>query len=161
MKDMFYNYDYHINEKLSLPKEPNFFSPDEILTADPNISIIQDAKGKEIGVKVKHGMPFTLYFYLDDYSTAVMASQNKELYDLITNSDVLFEVISTKHNVIISLQQPANEIFDTNTSQLCLHVNQEQAQLLAKDSYRLRVLLSYPGGYYELYSENDGLLIVR
>jgi len=163
MKDMFHNYDYHINEKLSLHrKEPDFFEPDRILTSDPNISIIKDVKNKEIGVKVKQGMPFTLYFYLDDYSTAERISDIPELCNLVLSSNVKLEVVGNDHKVIFEVIQPASDIFNLETSELIVNVNQDFVNLLDKDSYRIRLrLVNNEGYFYEVYSEADGLLIVR
>ncbi len=162
MRDMFYNYDYNTNRKLHSHKESAFFDPEVILTGDPNIMIIRDAKGRELGVRVKQGMPFTLYFYLDDYSTAERVSDNQELYDLVLKCKVQLDVLSSKHNVIFTIENNAADIFNTETSSLIIDINQELACKLNKETYRIRVrLVEEDGTFYEVYSENDGLLIVR
>ena len=168
MKDMFYNYDYNINKRLlSHKKEPAFFDQDVILTGNPNIMIIKDIKGREIGVRVKQGMPFTLYFYLDDYSTAEKASDRPDLCELVLNCKAQLAIFSCRRHISpfepIELS-PENiaDNFNLETSTLAITVPQDKANLLDKDSYRIRLrLIDKEDNFYEVYSENDGLLIVR
>ncbi len=166
MKDMFYNYDHNINKDLRKPPIPPEY-PD-ILESDPNISIVKDAKGREIGIKVKQGMPFTLYFYLDDYMTAIPASSLPPMRDYILRSICHFEIFSARHELIWSMEPVAVtlENFDLNSSKLIIKVPLEAAELLKKDTYRMRLALTgligdLSGKAYVLFDDDDGLLIVR
>ena len=165
MKNMFYNYDHNI--KKDLQAAPHFpFGYPAILESDPNISIIKDAKGREIGVRVKQGMPFTLYFYLDDYMTARKISELPAACDYVIKSICHFEIVSARHKVIYSAEYNAAEIFNTNTSKLAINVPLEAASLLKKDTYRMRLTLTgligdLDGKIYTLFDDDDGLLIVR
>ncbi|MBP5467691.1 MAG: hypothetical protein J6Z11_00435 [Candidatus Riflebacteria bacterium] len=166
MKDMFYNYDNNIDKNLQ--NRPHFPAGyPAVLESDPNISIVKDAKDREIGVRVRHNMPFTLYFYLDDYTNAMKVSDIPNLRSFVLNSLCYFEVVSNKHNVIFSISQPAINIFDLKSSKLAINVSQEQANLLKKDTYRMQLVLSTIGtehtigSSYILFDEDDGLLIVR
>lgn len=166
MKDMFYNYDHNIDKNLQC--KPHFpFDYPAVLESDPNISIVKDVKGREIGVRVKQGMPFTLYFYLDDYTNALKVSMVPELRKKVLDSICCFEVLSAEHKVIFSIQQPTINIFDLNSSKLAVNVGQEFANMLEKDSYKMHLVLnsieanSVLGTSYVLFDEDDGLLIVR
>jgi hypothetical protein len=47
------------------------------------------------------------------------------------------------------------------SSDLRVLINQEEAQLLKQEAYEISVILRYPTGFYKLFTETDGLLVVR
>ncbi len=176
MRDMFYNYDHNI-EKDVCPIHPLPVEFPEVLASAENISIVNDAKGNEIGVRVKKGMPFTLYFYLDDFYTGRSITHDYETCEEVLKSNTIFTVFSGKHKEIFTISYPTREIFDLNLSELCINVpmtsllkseneNEEPkliecASLLTSDTYRISLSLEFDDGSYKLFSESDGLLIVR
>ena len=164
MKDMFYNYDHNINKDLQ--KKP--FPPDypDILESDPNISIVKDAKGREIGVRVKQGASFTLYFYLDDYTTATKASSVPNICEFIKNSTYTFELFTGRHIPVFKEPLTGNtvDIFNEKTSKLAITIPVDKARELSKDTYRMRLALGgLIGSQAELvlFDDDDGFLIVR
>jgi hypothetical protein len=47
------------------------------------------------------------------------------------------------------------------SSDLRILINQEEAQLLKQEAYEISVILRSPTGFYKLFTETDGLLVVR
>jgi hypothetical protein len=46
-------------------------------------------------------------------------------------------------------------------SDLKVTVTQEEAKILKQESYKMELVLSSDAGFYKLFSEGDGLLVVR
>ena len=129
MKDMFVNYDNDIEKKV-VPPHLHFNDRPHILESEDNISIVRNALGNELGIKVKHNTAFNLYLYLDGWVNG------ESVDNLVTNSQLTFQVFSLRHKLVFE------KTFDI-------------------DSYKICATLTWPDGKYELYSENDGLLIFR
>ena len=180
MKDMFYNYDHNIDRDVD-PIRPIPVKPPKVLAGDKDSFVVKNAKGDEIGVRVKKGMPFTLYFYLEDYDTHRPVNTDYETIEEILKSNTILTVENGRHQEVFTLSRRTSEVFDFNLSELCIPVPmsallqsededtdedeepkmKECASLLTNDTYRIKLSLEFENGSYNLFSDSDGLLIVR
>ena len=153
MKDMFVNYD----NPTTIRKHYHKPIPAEtkILESLDNISIIKNAMGNEIGVRVKWGTAFNLYLYLDGWV------EDSTIDAFVSDCELKVKVIDGRHKVALEKTLTAIDVYEPIGSYLTINFTQEEAKLLAIDSYKMCITLSYPDGEYELFSESDGLLIVR
>ena len=155
MKDMFYKYDNIVDDNNNYFP---IFKPNETdLEFNGTPVIVKDVFNREIGVMVRHNHEFTLYFYL--YDLAYMSDE--QFSTLMENSSLIFEVYSGRHELMLQKEFRARDALDDTNEAFCVRIEQQEAKNLALDSYRMRLWLSWPGGNYELYSEQSGLLIVR
>ena len=154
MKDMFVNYDNDIEKKV-VPPHLHFNDRPHILESEDNISIVRNALGNELGIKVKHNTAFNLYLYLD-------GRVNGESVDnLVINSQLTFQVFSLRHKLVLEKIFDAADYYDVESNWIVVPITQEESEKFDIDSYKICATLTWPGGKYELYSENDGLLIFR
>ena len=154
MKDMFVNYDNDI-EKKAVPLHLHFNDKPHILESEDNISIVHNALGNELGIKVKHNTAFKLYLYLDGWV-------NDESVDtLVLNSKLTFQVFSLRHKLVFEKTFDAVDYYDVESNWIVVPITQEESEIFDIDSYKICATLTWPDGKYELYSENDGLLIFR
>lgn len=154
MSDMFYKYDNLIDDKKYLPIFKNSHNN---LEADGSTRIVRDVFNKEIGVMVKHNHEFMLYFYIFD-----LAGLSKDQFaSLIENSNLVFEIYSGRHILMLQKEFNTKSVLDETGEAFCIKVEQQEATKLDIDTYKMRLILSWPNGSYELYSEQNGLLIVR
>ena len=154
MKDMFVNYDNDIEKKV-VPPHLHFNDRPHILESEDNISIVRNALGNELGIKVKHNTAFNLCLYLDGWV-------NGESVDtLVLNSQLTFQVFSLRHKLVFEKTFDAADYYDVESNWIVIPITQEESEKFDIDSYKICATLTWPGGKYELYSENDGLLIFR
>ena len=154
MKDMFVNYDNDIEKKV-VPPHLHFNDRPHILESEDNISIVRNALGNELGIKVKHNTAFNLYLYLD-------GCVNGESIDtLVLNSQLTFQVFSLRHKLVFEKTFNAADYYDVESNWIVVPITQEESEIFDIDSYRICATLTWPDGKYELYSENDRLLIFR
>ena len=154
MKDMFVNYDNDIEKKVT-PPHLHFNDRPHILESEDNISIVRNVLGNELGIKVKHNAAFKLYLYLDGWV-------NDESIDkLVLNSQLNFQVFSLRHKLVFEKTFNAADYYDVESNWIVVPVTQEESEIFDVDSYKICATLTWPDGKYELYSENDGLLIFR
>ena len=148
---MFFNYD-------TATKAVEAFLPavePKLLQSAPNISLLADIKNRIYGVEVKHLMPFSLYFHLDEL-------YGKPLADLINKSTITFRILTKgSHKIVVEKTMPAYEIFSEACSDLIIYVNSEEAGLLKQETYALDLSLQSNLEFYKLFSEADSLLVVR
>ena len=154
MKDMFVNYDNDIEKKAVLP-HLHFNDRPHILESEDNISIVRNALGNELGIKVKHNTAFNLYLYLDG------CVNGGSVDNLVTNSQLIFQVFSLRHKLVFEKTFNAADYYDVESNWIVVPITQEESEIFDIDSYRICATLTWPDGKYELYSENDGLLIFR
>lgn len=154
MKDMFVKYDNDIDKKAIPPFMPHIDRP-EILESLDNIAIVKDVFGNEIGIRVKHNTAFNLYLYLDGYI------DGDTLDAVVLNSQLNFQVFSFRHKLVFEKTINAAEYYDEESNWLVVPISQAESEVFDIDSYTICATLQWPGGKYELYSENDGLLIFR
>lgn len=156
MKSMFVNYDNNIDKNL-MPHCKPMADDAKILENQDSIAIVYDVLGNEIGVKVKHGAAFNLYLYLDGY---VEGSSIDEFVLNCSHIQADFYTLRHKKALEIAYSNIA-DLYNFESNWLMIPIKQEDAELLDIDSYRMSIKLVWPEGEYELFSESDGLLIVR
>lgn len=154
MKDMFVNYDNDIEKKV-VPPHLHFNDRPHILESEDNISIVRNALGNELGIKVKHNTAFNLYLYLDGWVNG------ESVDNLVTNSQLTFQVFSLRHKLVFEKTFNAADYYDVESNWIVVPITQEESEIFDIDSYKICATLTWPDGKYELYSENDGLLIFR
>ena len=154
MKDMFVNYDNDIEKKVVLP-HLHFNDRPHILESEDNISIVRNALGNELGIKVKHNTAFNLYLYLDGWVNG------ESVDNLVANSQLTFQVFSLRHKLVFEKTFNAADYYDVESNWIVVPITQEESEIFDIDSYKICATLIWPDGKYELYSENDGLLIFR
>ena len=154
MKDMFVNYDNDIEKKVA-PPHLHFNDRPHILESEDNISIVRNALGNELGIKVKHNTAFNLYLYLDGWVNG------ESVDNLVANSQLTFQVFSLRHKLVFEKTFNAADYYDVESNWIVVSITQEESEIFDIDSYKICATLTWPGGKYELYSENDGLLIFR
>ena len=154
MKDMFVNYDNDIEKKV-VPPHLHFNDRPHILESEDNISIVRNALGNELGIKVKHNTAFKLYLYLDGWVN------DESVDNLVTNSQLTFQVFSLRHKLVFEKTFNAVDYYDVESNWIVVPITQEESEIFDIDSYKICATLTWPDGKYELYSENDGLLIFR
>ena len=154
MKDMFVNYDNDIEKKV-VPPHLHFNDRPHILESEDNISIVRNALGNELGIKVKHNTAFNLYLYLDGWVNG------ESVDNLVANSQLTFQVFSLRHKLVFEKTFNAADYYDVESNWIVVSITQEESEIFDIDSYKICATLTWPGGKYELYSENDGLLIFR
>jgi len=153
MRDMFANYDSNSS------RPSHFHKPHKqdvkILESLDNISIVRTGLHDELGVQVKNNTSFDLYLYLDGWV------EGSSIDALVAASTIRFKVITLRHKVVFEKIFNGSEIFNFSSNYLKIHVTQEEAELLDLDSYKMNIMLEFADGTYELFTENDGLLIVK
>ena len=154
MKDMFVNYDNDIEKKV-VPPHLHFNDRPHILESEDNISIVRNALGNELGIKVKHNTAFKLYLYLDGWVN------DESVDNLVTNSQLTFQVFSLRHKLVFEKTFNAVDYYNAESNWIVVPITQEESEIFDIDSYKICATLTWPDGKYELYSENDGLLIFR
>ena len=82
MHDMFYNYDNDIDTNFFRCKKITF---PEKLESESTISLVKDVFENEVGVKVKQGSEFSLYFYLTG------EVDGSSIQELVENSIITFK----------------------------------------------------------------------
>ena len=154
MSKMFINYDNNID--LELPTFEHISVPHlKPMTSIPSISLLYNVKGECYGVEVKHQMPFELFFHMDE-------THGWSLDSLVNESMVEFKLLARgNHKVILQKEFLGKEIFNSMSSDLRVTINQEEAMLLKQEAYEMSVILRYSTGFYKLFTESDGLLVVR
>ena len=152
MSNMFYNYDNNIDVDLehACPIRPLF--PD--LRSNSRSALICNIKGDPIGLEVNCEMPVTLYFNLVETS-------GQSLLDILTDSLVKFELITTNHKVALEKTFSIQEVFNSNTNDIVINLTNVDMSNLRKESYGIKLTLVFSDGSYPLFLEQDGLLVIR
>ena len=128
----------------------------KILESVDDISIAHDKLGNEVGIKIKHNTSFDLYLYVDGWG-----DETTSLDDVIMSSIIEVKVFDLAHRLVFSKELYPEDVYDIESNYLVIPVSLEEASLLQIDSYKLNVTLAWDGFSYELYTESDGLLIIR
>jgi hypothetical protein len=148
---MFYNYDNNVDlDRIKHSPEQLELKP---LQSTTNSSLLYNLKGEMYGVEVRHNLPFTLYFHLEELN-------GWSLTDFISQSTVEFKILTQNHKVVVEKEFNGYEIFTAN-GDLVIHICHEDAMLLKQESYRMELVLKPGIGFYKLFSEQDSLLVVR
>jgi hypothetical protein len=154
MSKMFTNYDSNI--ELDLDQIPVFsLAPMKPIQSLPNTSLLFNTKQEIYGVETKHGAPCDLYFHLDE-------SHGWDLTEFVGNSLVEFRLLTTHtHKVILEKVFSGREIFNNQSNDLAIRLTQEDLKQLRQESYNISVRLIQSDGFYNIFSERDGLLVLR
>ena len=150
MKNMFFNYDNNIDTS-HCAKHHHFENPD----------IVRDINGNFLGIKAKFQTPITLYFHLTDFGSDYLVTNCLTLANLVMSSDIVFEVSTNTHKVLISKQISAQDCFIANSNDIAVFLDTEDMKNLKQESYKMSLKLSWAEDSYEVFSETDGLLIIR
>jgi hypothetical protein len=135
MKDMFYKYDNLVDDDKYLP----IFKQDENdLEYNGSTTIVKDVFNREIGIMVRHNHEFTLYFYLFDL--AYMS--NEQFFELIENSNLIFEIYSGRHVLMLQKEFSAKEALNETGEAFCIKIEQQEAAKLDIDTYKMKLILS-------------------
>ena len=118
MKDMFVNYDNDIEKKV-VPPHLHFNDRPHILESEDNISIVRNALGNELGIKVKHNTAFNLYLYLDGWVNG------ESVDNLVTNSQLTFQVFSLRHKLVFEKTFNAADYYDVESNWIVVPITQE------------------------------------
>lgn len=116
-------------------------------------SLLTNIKGEAYGVEVKYGMPFVLYFHVDEL-------QNLAIDEFIKQSTVEFSLVTQRHKKVLELNFLGKDIF-TEASDLVISVSSEAISTLKRESYGICLELKHQEEIYPLFSEHDGLLTIR
>lgn len=151
MSKMFYNYDNNVDlDKIQHPYDHLELKP---LQSTTNSSLLYNIKDEMYGVEVRHNMPFTLYFHLEELN-------GWSLSDFVSQSKVEFKILTQNHKIVVEKEFNGYEIF-TADNDLVIHICHEDAMLLKQESYQMELILKPGIGLYKLFSEQDSLLVVR
>lgn len=152
MRSMFYNYDNNIDSKLDQVCIPPIQLPD--LTTASKTATIYNIKGEPIGIEITRGAPVTLYFNLTELS-------GQYLPDILVNSTVKFELITQGHKGVLEKNLDTLEVFNSITQDLAISLTSADTTALKQESYKIKLYLNWPEESYPVFTEKDGLLIVR
>lgn len=154
MKNMFFNYDNNIDTSL-YNKESNCHCNHCV----KDFSIVTDIKGNFLGINTKFQHPISLYFHLEDFGSEYLAFTGYSLADLVLSSKIVFEIRTLTHKPVITKEFLAQDCFSSSTNDLFIYL--DDIKDLKQESYRMSLKLVWEDETYELFSETDGLLIVR
>jgi len=153
MKDMFHNYDNHIDKKFD--ESPACYEkPRKILESDTVVKMVYNVKGDQIGVQAKYKDDFYLYFCMEG------SVEGSSIYDLVTNSNIIFTVLDGAHQVVFS-KEIEHSNYDCSTDTIRVYITPSEAAQLKQETYRVQLSLEWAGGGYELFAEKDAKLIIR
>jgi len=148
-RDMFYNYDHHLNRKDYLQEE--ILDDDKKLNSFTDMQIIYNIKGEYVGVSCKKGAPIKLYFVFDgdiDGDIDILGYLEDFKFSIV---DVLHEVLISEEDAVITRTENFNEIE--------IYIPSEK-NTLKHDVYRMMLDCTIDGENYTLFSEADGILEV-
>jgi hypothetical protein len=129
-------------------------SPAEAETIN-NLKLLYDIKQRVYGIEAQYQMPFTLYFHLDEANCLPLEA-------FISNCSVEFALINRiNHKPVLEKSLSGKAQFEPLTNDLKIEVTQDEASQLKQESYGISLKLVYPTGFYKLFSEQDGLLVIR
>lgn len=149
MKDMFYNYDHHINRK-EYPEQP--VDPEKgKLEGYSGQWIVYDYKGNEIGIRVYQYAPIRLHF---DFSGNI--DGDPKIRGFLNNNPITLEIINNFHTVLIK-REYRNQI---KHNSLDIEIIDDE-NVLKKDVYYMNLYITLETGErYNLYNEKDGFLSI-
>ena len=154
MRDMFHNYDSHIDKK-EYPR-PHF--PEEethILEGDSNLYLVTDVFGNEIGIQAKYGSSVTLYFRLSG------CVEGSCIGDFVSRCSINFQIVDYWHEVIFEDSYSADEVFNLEDETIEIQLNLNNIEKLKRETYHMNLSLIWPDGKYDLYTEKNGFLAIK
>ena len=146
-KDMFYNYDYNINEKKF---------PEPIVWHDchmHNVAFagsavpLMNVKGEVLGLLAKRNSDFNIYFSLSYLCGDGMINE-------IMESDVICNILDAEHNIILS-----PEVYKFSDDVLVAQVHAIN-DVLPYGSYKVELYAMINNEKYTLFADTDGVLSI-
>ena len=148
-KDMFYNYDHHINDKINPYNIPS--NKSAVLEGYTGQWLVYDYKGNEIGLRAYKGTPIHLHF---NFSGTVDECCN--IGGFLNNNTIKLEIVDCFHNVLIE-KSSLGEVVNNSLEFEIVDVENK----LKKDTYYMNLyILLETGEKYNLYNEKDGSLYI-
>jgi len=147
MKDMFYNYDYNLEEK-EFP-EPLFWHDchDHPVAFAGGAVPLTNVKGDVLGLLAKRNSDFEIFFNLSDLCGDGMIYQ-------IMNSDVVCDIIDSDYKVLLS---PAVYKYSENVLVVQVHASDD---IIPYGNYRVDLYTELNGIKYTLFAPTDGILSI-
>lgn len=115
---------------------------------------VYNIKGEKIGILAKHGMPIILYFHIDEIN-------NLPFNDFIMGCQIELALLNKNHRPVLSKQLACAEVFNAELSDIIIEITQEESLKLKQESYGIDLRLISQEGFFHIFSETDGKLIVR
>lgn len=153
MKDMFFNYDNDTNISTNCIKSSCF-------QADTQ-EIVRDIKGNFLGLKVIYNQPTTLYFNIEDLGSPYLAENYLTLEELLLQSKFIFEIQTMNRNLVLSKEYEGINCINSETCDCLINLDLEDFEKLKQETYRIKLSLVFDGDCYEIFSNQDGFLIIR
>lgn len=151
MRSMFYNYDNNIDR--DIPKYPQPVAPLKPLMSAPNASFLYSIDEKPLGIEVKQGTSVSLYFNVQE-------SRGTSLAAILAGAQLKFQLIGVNHKVILE-KILAPEAAMCTPQDLVISLSAAETAKLRKESYNIKLDIEWPDESYALYTEKDGLLVIR
>jgi len=155
MKDMFYNYEHHINRK-NYPVTPPYDTP-KSLNACGNVEVLRNAKGDEIGVKGKVNSKFNLFFRFSGDAYDDNGVFEQPLRYVLEDSKLYFDVLDKKRDVVASFVPELSPYAD----EIRVTVYTSEEGPLKYGVYKMHLYFETEEGIYTIFSDEDGILSVE
>ena len=147
MKNMFINYDNPVQQ----PEEELIScNPTILSTSERRASLLKNIKGEVIGVGVRYASNFSLEVQLNDYDK-----------EYLENSKVIFELITLNNKSIFNKKFETASVLDIEKNKLKLDFSEKESVTLSKESYKMSIRLCRENDFIEIFTQNDGFLVIR
>lgn len=147
MKNMFINYDNQIQQPV---EELISCNPIILSTSEKRASLLKNIKDEVIGVGVRHASNFSLEVQLNEYDK-----------EYLENSKVIFELITLNNKSMFSKEFETTSVLDIEKNKLKLDFSEKESAALNKESYKMSIKLCRENDFIEIFTQNDGFLVVR
>ncbi len=147
MKDMFYNYEYNLNEK-KFPEPLIWHNCHEHPVAFAGVAVpLTNVKGDVLGLLAKRNSDFNIYFCLEDLCGDGMMNE-------IMDSDVVCNILTKDQKVVLS---PAVYKFSEDTLVVQVHATDDT---LPYGNYRIDLYAIIQDQKYTIFADTDGILSI-
>ena len=147
MKNMFINYDNPVQQ----PEEELInYNPTILSTSEKRASLLKNIKGEVIGVGVRYASNFSLEVQLNECDK-----------EYLENSKVIFELVTLNNKSIFNKEFETANILDIEKNKLKLDFSEKESAALNKESYKMSIKLCRKNDFIEIFTQNDGFLVIR
>lgn len=147
MKNMFINYDNPVQQ----PEEELIScNPIILSTSERRASLLKNIKGEVIGVGVRYASNFSLEVQLNECDK-----------EYLENSKVIFELITLNNKSIFNKEFETASVLDIEKNKLKLDFSEKESVTLSKESYKMSIKLRRENDFIEIFTQNNGFLVVR
>lgn len=147
MKNMFINYD---NPTQQPEEELISYNPIILSTSEKRASLLKNIKGEVIGVGVRYASNFSLEVQLNECDK-----------EYLENSKVIFELVTLNNKSIFNKEFETANILDIEKNKLKLDFSEKESAALNKESYKMSIKLCRKNDFIEIFTQNDGFLVIR